>query len=238
MDKFRQNCTQNLEALLNKAINHKPIEADSIRVYDCDEMESNGFMMGVSCYTSIKAKYLDEEGYTIREYELKKSGNWSTAKALNYLLYHKGLFKPFSEEDYEFCRHCYEEKIDAGIIYPIRNLQSPKSALRRICKYIVNDDEPATTYLTFVCDYEHAENVHGRLSLQGKRSYSIRGKVEYKGMQYNIRIMNYTNMHILFSMAHKELTDNGVTVVVNHDMLQEDKDFMTRFSSDVGGLIW
>ena len=240
MDEFRQRNTENVENTLKKIIDEKPENAKYADVIEHYNMKADGFLGGVSCWTSLNCRYTNENREIVKEIEIKEHGSRSSADALNYLLYWKGLYK-CNDDEFKQIRGEYERKVDAGIIYPIRNLQSPKSAFQRICKYIIRENsESVPVTLTFICDYDYAEtgDIRGGLSDLGKREYSIRGKIEYKGEEYTTRIMNYTHVHILFSKVHKELTDNGIPVVVCHDMDDSDADFMMKFHSDVGGLVW
>ena len=200
MNKFRQESTERVKTQLKMIIDEMPTEAKYCKVVDKDNRSVGGMLGTVSCWISHNCKYINEDGE---------------------------LYKLRYGDEYRKIRGSYESEIDAGIIYPIDNLHSPESRFQRICDYICNDEDPAPVTLTFVCDYDYAETeVKGVLSEKGKREYAIRAKIEYKGQETHTRPMNYTMVSILFCKTHKQLIENGVQVIVGHEMENDDKEFM------------
>ena len=233
MNQFRQESTERVKTQLKMIIDEKPDEAKYARVVDKHNRSVGGMLGTVSCWTSHNCKYIDENGETIKTIPITTHDSRFQARdTLNFLLYHRGLYKLRYDDEYRQIRGSYEGEINAGIIYPIDNLHSPESRFQRICDYICNDEDPAPVTLTFVCDYDYAETENKSVN------YAIRGKIEYKGQETHTRPMWYTGVHMLFSKAHKQLTDNGVEVIVAHDMKKDDADFMMGHHSEVGGLTW
>lgn len=221
---MKERMTNKIKKLVEEAKAKMPEDAVNMRLYE--EFHTTMGPLQTYCNrTSIDCAYFDDEGKVISRKEIARIGTWQISEPANYILYNQGLWKPYEYdrgEKLKTIRQRYETLLNFNSIYPIDGLTSPEYDCKKFCDRILKGDKNDTLHLTFILDYDFAEN---RTDMKfNKKEYSIKGKVKYGSEELEIPHMWATEVHMIYGRMITKLNEGGFDdILIHYDMKSEDR---------------
>lgn len=209
---FKKRHTEKIKNIVNSAVEQMPENATNIILIE-------GFRHSIGAFgthnnwTEVEAVYKDENGHEVgRVRTIDKVGGWQYSNPANYILYHMGLYEPYSEDNYKHIKQNYEGDLNRGAIYPINEIYSNEYLMDlKVTESIFTTDE---VDLTFKLDYDS----------------DMWGTRWTKPADYRVILNDFIteplsehDAYFLFTNTFDKLIENGVKVNTNFDMREEHK---------------
>lgn len=204
--------TEKIENIVKTAVEQMPAEATNIRLIE-GYRHSVGAFGTHNCWTEVEAVYKDDEGHEVgRVRTIDKHGGWQYSNPANYVLYHMGLYKPYSDDNLKHIKQNYDGDLNRGSIYPINEIYSNEYLMDLKVKEMIFTTDKVD--LTFKLDYDS----------------DLWGTKWTKPCDYRIILNGFEteplseyDAYFLFVNTFDMLLENGVKVNTNFDMLEEHK---------------
>ena len=204
--------TKKIENIVKSAVEQMPENATNIRLIE-GFRHSIGAFGTHNCWTEVEAVYKDKNGHEVgRVKTIDKHGGWQYSNPANYILYHMGLYKPYSVDDYKHIKQNYESDLNMGAIYPINEIYSNEYLMDLKVEEAIFTT--AEVDLTFKLDYDS----------------DMWGTKWTKPADYRVILNDFIteplsehDAYFLFTNTFDKLIENGVKVNTNFDMREEHK---------------
>ena len=212
MDIIKKWHTEKIQNIVNSAVEQMPKEATNIRLIE-GYRHSVGAFGTHNCWTEVEAVYKDDDGHEVgRVRTIDKIGGWQFSDPANYVLYHMGLYKPYSAKDLRSIKSTYESDLNHNLCYPINEIYSNEYLMDLKVKEAIFS--AVAVCLTFKLDYESDEF----------------GSRWTKPCDYRIKLGNFEtepmtehDAYFLFVNTFDQLIENGIKVFTRFDMKPEHK---------------
>lgn len=200
--------TEKIQNIVKSAVEQMPEEATNIRLIE-GYRQSIGIFGTCNCWTEVEAVYENDEGHEVgRVKTIDKIGGWQYNDPANYVLYHMGLYKPYSEDNLKSIKAIYETDVNNGSLLPINEIYTNQYLMDLKVKETIWST--TTVDLNLILDY----NSH-----------------IWRSKDYRVKLGNFIteplseyDAYFLFVNTFDVLLENGIEVFTFFDMKSEDKE--------------
>ena len=226
-NEFRKDSTDKIINIIDFVKKNMPKEATHMEVFRKCKKGINSLGIMFDYYETYCNYYNDVGIYHESKYfepmllgyekvkSIKVCGNirWEEEYSINYILYEEGLYRPHDEEKLKSIKGRYYAEIDAGIIYPINGFMSHNFKFRKACEDIINNHTDSEINLSFIMDYDFAENRSERY-LKGKKEYAVKGRLVCDDIDIETDFCMDTEIWILFDKVKTTLNEYDIKKII------------------------
>lgn len=210
--------TEKIQNIVKSAVEQMPENATNIRLVE-GYRHSVGVFGTHNCWTEVEAVYKDDEGHEVRRVRtIDKHGGWQYSDPANYVLYHMGLYKPYSDDNLKSIKARYESDLNHGTLFPINEIYSNQ--------YLMDLKVKEAIYTTT------AVALHFKLHTKETSRYYRNGKYIIKLGNFETEPLSEHDAYFLFTRTFDVLMENGIKVFTFFDMSKEDKQNLNK------GWVW